>query len=630
MVRKLFFLCSLCLILSLASCGGGPSSTSSPVGVSGVASMGAPMTSATITIKSLANGANYSPGSTDASGNFSFSVNTTDYSPPYLIRVTTEIGDETASHFSLISVGEGTGLVVTPLSSAALALAANRTADQAFSEAVSVSKTTFDSKVGIIFKAAESIFSSLGVTDSAKLVKNSQYEANGSGADSFFDIVKINYDGTLSGNLVLTTKFSGKAVELNNLTTTDSVGVLEDIGGLASKVVIGINNNNRCIENAFETNNSVNLSDCLDSSFKDAEITNAEGLLQKWTSITGTALESKATSVEWCDFVNSSLSFASEANVLAGQTGICAATHEIRTSSSSVAFSGRYKFIVNSSADDVSSVELYGNQVATHLAVYPHLQKKLRIDGFTENTGITSGYRFDIGTGVGAVSASDKADIVAARVRLKNNSGSSITDGTFYMQCRQGAIASCSDKYLSICTSSNCSSFNMVADRVFSVSESLAKSIISEMKSGRVTAEITTYSDTNRTTQVYQADTALVGVPVAQNIANGLTFPSIDSSSRTAIASWVSDTRLSITYDSGNANLFQGVFYVEDGTNNDSTEAKLTSGKATHSSPSISNVVALDGDCSASGVYRSYTIKGSFNDVSTEVKYFGSCDSADY
>ena len=630
MVRKLFFVLSILLTLTFLSCGGGPTSVSGPVEVSGVASMGAPMTSATVTIKSLGNGASYSPGVTDASGSFSFSVSSTDYPSPYLIRVTSAVGGQTASQFSLIGTGEGRGLVVSPLSSAALALAANRTADQAFSEGVAVSKADFDSKVSILFKVAESIFSSLGITNSATLVKNSQYQANGSGADSFFDIVKINYDGTLSGNLVLTTKFSGKAVELNNLTTSDSVGVLESIGGLASKIVAGINSNNSCIESAFEGNNSVSLSECLDSSFKDAEITNSEGLLQKWVSIAGKALESKATSVEWCDFDTASLSFASEANLLAGESGVCAATHEIKTDSSSVAFSGRYKFIVNSTGDDVSLVKLYGNQVATQIAVYPHLQKKVRIDGLTENTGITSGYQFDVGTGVGAVNASDQADIVSARVRLQNNSGSSITDGTFYMQCRQGAIASCTDSYLSICASSNCSSFNMVADRVFSVSASLAQAIISEMKSGRVRAEITTYSDTNRTTQVYQTNVALVGVPVAQNIANGLIFPSLDSTSTASVASWVSDTQLSVAYSAGSANLFQGVFYVRNGGDSDSSEATLISGTATHNSPNISNVSGLAGDCSSSGAYRSYTLNGSFNDVSTEVKYFGSCKSSDY
>ena len=86
----------------LASCGGGPTAPVQSTVISGVASLGAPMTEAIINLKSLANGAEYFPGSTDLSGGFSFAVDTALYPPPYLIRVTSELGGQTASQFSFV------------------------------------------------------------------------------------------------------------------------------------------------------------------------------------------------------------------------------------------------------------------------------------------------------------------------------------------------------------------------------------------------------------------------------------------------------------------------------------------------------------------------------------------------
>ena len=80
---------------------------------------------------------------------------------------------------------------MSPISSAAIALAANRTADAAFSNQISISKNDFDTKAEILYEAAKNILAAVGVTNSSQLITNSGYNANGTGADSFFDIVKF-------------------------------------------------------------------------------------------------------------------------------------------------------------------------------------------------------------------------------------------------------------------------------------------------------------------------------------------------------------------------------------------------------------------------------------------------------
>ncbi len=621
----------LMVLAFLHSCGGGPSSP--PLGppvISGVGSIGAPMGSANITLKSLQTGGQFSPGTTDSDGKFSFNVDTAVYPPPYFIRLTSELGDKTISQFSYISGAGGAGIVVSPISSAAIALAANRTADAAFSNQISISKNDFDAKAEILYKAAKNILVSVGVTNSSQLITNSGYNANGTGADSFFDIVKFNYDGTLSGDLVLTTKFSGKAIKLTNLSTIQSVESLGSIGSLSSKIVGLINTNIQCLATGFEQNNSSKLDECLDDSFKDSSISTSTGLLTLWSNLVGQSLLTKAADVKWCDFDDSSLTFESESSSLGGASGICSAVNEFKAGGSSFIFPGRYRFTVNANGDGIVSLKLYGNQLPASISVFPKLQKKIRTDGLTTNIGITSGYKINIGTGVDLPSNGDGANLVSARVRLKNYLGSSLNGGTFYLQCRQGNAANCTDSFLSLCSDSNCDSFSLKSDGIFSVSALLAEEIIEEMKSGRVSAEITTYSDTNRTAQVYQSTIALVSLPIGQNIANGITFASLSTSSQSALSLWSSNNSLSIDYSSGDVNLYKGIFYANKGDAQVDSKVKLSSGSATHSSLDVSEVMGLKSDCSVSGVYRAYTLMGSFNNVKTETKYYGSCDSSDY
>ena len=620
---------SFLMISLLTGCGGGPTSVTSPSKVTGVASVGAPMSSATVTVKSLVNGLSFNAGITDSEGKFSFEINTTQYPFPQLIRITSKSSEGAVAHFSYLDK-PGDGFLVTPFSSAALALGANRVSDAAFRDGLDIGKSVFDEKAMIIYQAVEPILSSIGVTRSEELIQNVNFIANGKNADSFFDIVKINYDGTLSGDLLITSKFSGKAVELDNNTTKNSVGTLATSGTLSSNIIDAINENNLCLEKGLEANSKDVIDTCLASGFEDSGIKTAQELLERWKAIVAGELISEPSQIKWCNFNDDSLSFSSEPSLLQNQEGICLASHNIVKSGESNTFSGYYTFKIDSSGENVSSVELFGNQVATSVSAYPFLIKKVRIDGISDNTGIASGYRFDISTGIKSDSENSQAKVVAARVRLKGQSGNSITGGTFYMQCRQGGLTDCTDSYLSMCTSSNCAAFELFSDGVFTTSETFINRLIEQMKTGQVLAEIVTYSDTNRSSQVYTKDVGVVGIPIAQKIAEGLGFPSLNNSSVAILSSWVSDADLSLSFSTGMANLFEGVFKVMQGTEEKSSISRITSDRVVISSPNSYGVGALSGNCDVAGTLRSFTFRGSLNDTSTEVKYFGSCSSSDF
>lgn len=178
----------VCAIPLLLSCGGGgssnsSSSSSSSLTLSGVASAGAAIVNASISILS-SNGQYYNPTTTTGSdGSFQLSLDKTSYPAPLLIRISKSTGQSIGTYYSYATPDNATGLVITPLSTAVVGLAADTNLDRAFKSGSVPSSLSISSVTDArnqVAKVLEDKLAVLGVS-SAVLLNNSTYSANGTG-----------------------------------------------------------------------------------------------------------------------------------------------------------------------------------------------------------------------------------------------------------------------------------------------------------------------------------------------------------------------------------------------------------------------------------------------------------------
>lgn len=625
--------------IGLIACGGGGGGSSSAgagsgTTVSGVASQGAPLSFASISILSLSNGAIYTPSTkTDASGAFSVDLDPTQYPAPYLIRITGKMDSRLTSQYAYASSSNLSGLVVSPFNSAAIALATGFNPDDVFARNIPIDAAQFASKVNILFKMTQDALAAQGVTTSAQLVNNTSYQANGTGVDGVLDLLGMNYlnaPGASNSGVLVASRFSGIAIPLNSSTTASNVAQLSVPANLAAKIIAGINANNQCLLSALKANSATQLGNCLDSSFNDGDITTAADYLNRINN--GTPLPAsfamQSAGIEWCSFTDPTYTFASPS--VANQSGVCFAKTAV-TSSTEIggSFPGFYKFVVNGSGNDLASpVKLYGNQISTSLDISTAIEKKTRIDGLTDNTGTTSGYRVEVGTGV--ENGVGVAKVLSAKVTLLNASGATI-GSTVYLQCQQGA--SCTNSLLSVCTNSTCSAFDQTSSSMIGASSSLAQDIIAALKVGPVRAKVEASSSLMSAwnPNMFTTYVPINSIPLPQSDLAAITFPSISSASIAALKAWNGSAALTLDYSSGSASLFQGYFYSPT-TPPSASEAFLNSSSGSVTVPNFGRSAVSISSCPPnSGVsYRSYTLGGVYNGIPMWTKYFGSCYGGDY
>ena len=631
MVKFLGKLIQAVPLLLLISCGGGGGGSGvsgtgdTTLTLNGIASIGAPLTEADVLLVSLSGGANvyYATNKTGTDGSFSLTLDPKIYPPPYLLKVS-GTSDQQVSVYSYITSDTSKGIVVTPFTSAAVALAAGSDPESAFLNRPNLMGGEFVNKLQLIYKAGQSVFNQFGVTNHLLLSQNNAYLANATGADLALDVLKINY--SVDGNVNISTKFASQTLNLNGASTTLNTTSLALNSLLANKIVEGINSNNSCLTNAYNNNSVAQFGNCLDVNFKDVGINTASSLLAGFrTYLTNKTLtQPNAASISWCDFDDATLSFGSSAAAVANKTGVCLAKSKFVASGTTLATNSYYKFTVSATGNDIASVKFFGNQLDTSLAIYPAIEKKIRLDGLTQNAGTTSGFKFEIGT----KNTINTVTIYSARVVLKDSANTALTNGTFYLQCSQGLF--CADTMLQICTNSNCTSLSFT-DAIVSTNNAVAATIQTAMQTGPVRAEVTAYnkliSDGTKTI-VYQKTIPITNLPVSQEIAETLTFPTLSAASVSTLKNW-SGGDFSTSFTPGSASAVYGVNFFYPYSNYFKI---LSAGQSTASHSGIpGGSTAISSGCAGgSATYRSYDLVGFVLDIPIQTKYFGSCNAGDY
>jgi hypothetical protein len=631
------------------STGGDVSNASATV--SGVASAGAPISGAYINVLS-ANGKYYSPSATTgADGTFQFTLNTSSYPTPLMVQINKIAGQSIGTYYAYAYGSDLSGLVISPLSNAVLGLAADTNLDQLFAGgAIPATLTTnaIASALQLVAKALSNQMVSLNISDPALLLKNANYVANGSGQDAVLDAVSINTANTDNGSLVISSKLTGVSVQLDNGATAASITSIPfstNAGNLLASLNQQINLVNTCVKNAVNLNSST--APCMDANFLDAG-SNASSFISNIKNYVGSISSIGNASISWCTLDTPELTFNNTPASLSRQTGICNSTFEVSTSTTTQAANSNYKFTINSAGTAVEEVKMNGNQLNGMLEIKPLIWVKTRVDGFGNNTGITSGYAFNIGTALQQTTGNPivlaKSNL-SAKVEILNSAGANIS--TLYMQCVQGS--NCIDSNLTLCklSSPTCSNgLNTTADMVLSVNTPLSKNIIEAKRYGYVSARVTAYnkilSDSAKSIN-FVKEIPISRIPIAQEIADTLIYPAMTSSSATALANWAGNSNLSLTFSRGSQKIslyginfsiepragFASVNSIITGT---TTAADFT-GLASRNNGSIIGLTACSSSTynySTTASWRSTYFYGSFKNTDVLVKTFGSCNSGDY
>ena len=639
------------LTFALYGCGGGGGSgaeTGSSTTLSGIASAGAPISEGAITVLS-SNGLYLDVATnTDSTGAFQFNIDPQTYTAPYLLRIAKTSGQSIGNYYAYVTTNSHSGILVTPISNATLGLAANANLDQIFASGViptGLSDINISSALDKIYAASSNVFNALSVTEKSKLLINASYSANGSGQDASLDAVSFNSGSTTDGTVIVGSKLTGNSVKIENSTTLGSITSIPFSAngtGLLVAVNTLINQVNNCIKDAI--NNNTTTPTCLDNNYMGSGLDKAHYVSTMRSDVTQVT-SIGASSIKWCIFDNASLSFNSTAIQLSGSSGICNATFSATATNGAGVISEYYKFTLNSDGATVASVKMIGNGVNDDLEITPSILSKLRVDGFTENTGVTSGYKFQIGTALQATSgnpAVTSTSNLSAKVEILDASGANLD--TFYMQCNQGA--SCIDSALAVCKdkSSTCANgVDRTADNIISVNSVLANTIITALQQGFVSAKITTYNkilSDNTKQQRYQRTLPIIGLPIPQDVAAQITFPSLTTSGATALANWTGQTSVTLGFDRGDnrVSLMAMDFTVQPSAGIDGKSVTLKKnmtsatfdGLVGNGTAVIPSTTAGCQNVGGSANWRGVYMDGIFNNVPITVKQFGSCYSGNY
>lgn len=639
-------LVSLGAIALVAACGGGGSGSSSAntQTISGVAAVGAPLARASLLLTSLSSDCTFPvPSTTNDNGSFSFTVNTQTCPGPYLLQVS---GGQGAAGNVSAFVNQGatgtTGLVVSPISTAAVALAKGADPLDATQNAL-LTAERYNQAVGVIYNSADQVFSELSIASAPALVNNPSFVADGTGPDMALELLSI--DATNTGSVFVGTKFGSASVELSSLQSTSQISSLNL--SVASEIYSALNSSSNCISSAFQARSVSNFQTCVTSNFKEGGF-NAPDFFQDFndylTEVGATRFTSQPATLNWCTFDNASNNLSQTRQQLSNTSGVCHAQLNLLTNGSPVSFGMHFQF--NISNQGVVSSAARGNQVDYYYDVMPAIERKLRVDGLTNNTGISSGYKFDIDTGREKLSngqdLTENASIgvLSATVELTDASGTRLPGGLFYLQCQQGSP--CNNSILSICTDSTCTDTDNTSTAIVRTNSALAQAISQARLTGPVFYEIKAYGNLGHNlgqsgTLRYSVKEPLAALPLAQEDAEKLQFPELTSASVAAMAAWTGQNELNLAF---NASAQIPVSFVDFFLNSPRVGDSLLL------SPSVgltqlpfkrlatSGAVALEPQCTGEtnspGSYRSLQFEGVFRSIPVGIKYFGSCSSGDY
>jgi hypothetical protein len=240
-VKKYFMISivAICSVAGLVSCGGGGGSSSSSTTLSGTASVGAPMASATITLTDVT-GATLTTTS-DSTGAYSFG-DISSLKTPILVSATGYVGGSKLTYSGIVtSVSSGTSTVanVTPLTDAIVYQAAGKSPGSLLSSPTlmsSISSSAVSTSATNVASAVANVLN--GITSGSASGYNpntTSFVANGSSAyDKVYDLVKT-YVSPTSGSSGYTINIADKSGALG-ITSIQSGQTVTPLSAIPSAI----------------------------------------------------------------------------------------------------------------------------------------------------------------------------------------------------------------------------------------------------------------------------------------------------------------------------------------------------------------------------------------------------------
>lgn len=235
-LRSVIF--SACFVALLQGCGGGSggaASSAASTSVSGVAAVGAPISSGSIKLI----GANGATATATVSEAGAYTIDTNGLTRPILVRVDGVAGGETAVHYSVITEAGGT-INANPVTTAIVTLAMGDDPGTVF-EAANTTKIALltDTAVGnasaVLYTTLNASRAAAGMSTSSDVnFLNATFVANKSGLDRVLDLVKLRIE---PGNTIsIVNKTNDAVVTVTQPTSvggtpaaSGSIGVIQSI-----------------------------------------------------------------------------------------------------------------------------------------------------------------------------------------------------------------------------------------------------------------------------------------------------------------------------------------------------------------------------------------------------------------
>jgi hypothetical protein len=213
--------------------------------ITGTAASGAPIASATVTLKDSSSPAKTASSTTDANGSYTFTAaQIQGFTPPFMLEIVTQAGGNPSLHSAVSSEDVASGgatINITPLTDLVIANIANDTAADLFTKegyANLLTKTALDSAVQALDKLLQPVLAQMSVPADVDLLHQS-FTANGQGLDAVLDAVRVSVDAATRAE-VITNRLNDNSISGSLSTppttplTTPSTNNLADLQAISA------------------------------------------------------------------------------------------------------------------------------------------------------------------------------------------------------------------------------------------------------------------------------------------------------------------------------------------------------------------------------------------------------------
>jgi len=459
--------------VTLAGCfgggggGGGPASSDS--GLSGTAAVGAPLPSATITLKD-ANG-NTLTATADANGKFTF-PSLSGVTAPFMLQATGTVAGTTFNLYSL-ATASGSTLNVTPATDAITAQALGEDPSTAFASSSKIraaDPAKLEAAKTRLAAALAQVYTALGLTPADLMT--TPFEANSTGVDKLLDVVSFDVQMQADKPVVLlTNKVAGTGVAIDP--DSSSPAALPASSSQLSLDVAGINTliaNFNALMASSGSYSASGMQALFSPSFLEEGMSRAD-IVTELASYPG---------FQYKNFVLRSCDTANTPNTCEVIIGYREPDGREGSDPMVVSFeNGKWVFYGDQSPFDYSV-----NVVAA-------ARFTVGASGTSTRNSLVGGANLDISKGILGSSFPDPS----ATLEISTDGGQ--TWNSTYTQRFKANKAGCSVNYLSIETGTDCGNF-------FQIVDSVAAQFNEAQLAGKLYTRVRLFSDNNYTTQVHE------------------------------------------------------------------------------------------------------------------------------